>query len=815
MSKTNSPANFSDPALWEPIKLGELALDGQGHPDVSVSVEDGKLVFENKATVTARFRFDEVLFAPDGQAACALFELSCDPGHGSGAIVVNGTWMPLSGKANIPITPGQGLHVALKCAAQTRIVVHDISISWHGEMHDLLGACEASNDVLVVTPDYPSHANLYLCAFAHSRVKLYREQGLKVQVLSVNPYRHHQMAYSWDGVPVFVGGIAELKRLISRKQYKVIVTHFVEEYHYRIYDGYVTNEQLVFICHGPETTYNYIRNVCKPYFTSPETFVGDSHPERTAYLARYAKMRNAHWVFVSEWLRDTSEQELGASFLNSSCIYNTIDERLFPYCEKRPEDRKRILMLRKFDNIKYHSVDIAVQCILELSRRPFFEDLQIDIVGDGSIFEEITAPVKQFDNVSVQRKFVPNDQIAKLHADHGIMLLPSRHDAHAVSMSEAASSGLVVVGSRVTSNPYFMDEEHNRTLAPPEDPIALADIIERLYNDPDEFLTISKRLSERIRSMCCVANTASKEVELIRSKLDEANCSWFEPTAVSPADQPTLSIVVPTSDANSRLLRCLHSLTCHAEAADVEVIVSEYETAGETARALASHQNDLPANVKVLNAAKKNRGGALAAGIDAAHGRYIRVVDGNDWLVPDELARQIKALREEDADLILTEARAERADEPDFGPLVDYQMLGENRLYHFEDLLYPMYGFGDNWPTTSTCTFSARLFETPLPELPDDDGRAEQELMVLALSRVDTVRSYNLDVYRSFELTGTATQEAPTAQEQAPTRLSMLARKAVKGITPYGALALRWRRQEAELERAQARAEDDRLWNLG
>ena len=129
MSKTNSPANFSDPTLWEPIKLGELALDGQGHPDVSVSVEDGKLVFENKATVTARFRFDEVLFAPDGQAACALFELSCDPGHGSGAIVVNGTWMPLSGKASIPITPGQGLHVALKCAAQTRIVVHDISIS--------------------------------------------------------------------------------------------------------------------------------------------------------------------------------------------------------------------------------------------------------------------------------------------------------------------------------------------------------------------------------------------------------------------------------------------------------------------------------------------------------------------------------------------------------------------------------------------------------------------------------------------------------------------------------------------------------------
>ena len=723
--------------------------------------------------------------------------------------------MPLCGKASIPVLQGQGLHVSLKCAAQTRIVVRSISIRWHNERHDLLGECETSNDVLVVTPDYPSHANLYLCAFAHSRVKQYREQGLNVQVLSINPYRRHQMAYSWDGVPVFVGGIVDLKRLVSRKQYKVIVTHFAEEYHYRVYDGYATNEQLIFICHGPETVYNYLHNICAPYFTSPEPHAEDIYPERTAYLIRYAKKSNVHWVFVSEWLKEKSEHELNTSFLNSSCIYNTIDEHLFPYCKKHPEDRKRILMLRKFDNNKNHSVDVAVQCILELSRRPFFDDLQIDIVGDGSIFEEITAPVKQFDNVSIQRKFVPNNQIAKLHAGHGIMLLPSRHDAHAVSMSEAASSGLVVVGSRVTSNPYFMDEEHNHTLAPPEDPHALADIIERLYNSPDEFLAISERLSERIRDMCCVANTAGKEVELIRSKLDKTNHSWFEP-ASPPIAEPILSVVVVTCDANTRLLRCLHSLTSQTEAGNIEAIVSEYGIAGKAANVFEPYQRELPSNVKLLDNTAKNRGTALVAGINAASGKYVRIVDGNDWFAPDALARQVELLQNETADLVLTKARSERADEPDFGPLVDYQMLGENRLYHFEDLLYPMYGFGDNWPTTSTSTFSMRLFKASLPELRDGDEQAEQDLMIFALSRVDTVRSYDLDVHRFFELSDAGTvQETPSIQEQSPARLSSIARKVAKGITPYGVLALRWRHQKVEAEQAKIREEDERLWKLG
>ena len=64
----------------------------------------------------------------------------------------------------------------------------------------------------------------------------------------------------------------------------------------------------------------------------------------------------------------------------------------------------------------------------------------------------LTEPLKEFSNVHLHRTFIPNEKVHELHKENGILLIPSRHDAHAVAMSEAASSGVVVVGSDVTSN---------------------------------------------------------------------------------------------------------------------------------------------------------------------------------------------------------------------------------------------------------------------------------------------------------------------------------------------------------------------------
>ena len=376
-------------------------------------------------------------------------------------------------------------------------------------------------DVLVVTPAYPSKKNLYLCAFVHSRVKEYINLGLKVQVASISGANKIKEIYIHDDVPVIKGNHKHLRELLLKKQYKVIVTHFVDENLYPIYNEFLGNEKLIFICHGPETVFRYLVNVTRPYFTKPIPYPKDdvSMNIKEKWVRIFSQKDNVEWVFVSDWLKDFSEKELGIKFKHARVINNIINENLFPYKQKSAEDRCKILVIRKFDNIIQHSLDQVVLTIIELSRRPFFYDLDFEIYGDGNFYNYLIEPIRRFKNVHLHRKFIPNNEISKVHEKAGILLIPSRHDAHAVAMGEGASSGLVVVGSNVTSNPFFMHEEENHTLADPEDYVGLADIIERLYKNPDEFLRISKSLSEVTRNNYCKKKTDEKEVELIKDKL--------------------------------------------------------------------------------------------------------------------------------------------------------------------------------------------------------------------------------------------------------------------------------------------------------
>ncbi len=71
------------------------------------------------------------------------------------------------------------LEVELVISAESTLKFDEIEIEELSQPYYLASECSAK-DVLVVVPNYPSFANLYLCAFAHSRNKEYQKKG--------NPY---------------------------------------------------------------------------------------------------------------------------------------------------------------------------------------------------------------------------------------------------------------------------------------------------------------------------------------------------------------------------------------------------------------------------------------------------------------------------------------------------------------------------------------------------------------------------------------------------------------------------------------------------
>lgn len=667
--------------------------------------------------------------------------------NSGGCLYVNGHPIPLDGETLMELAPPVPLNFELRIPAQSAVRIDKIEVYCEEEAQGLTEKCSADADVLVVCPDYPSTHNLYLCAFVESRVRAYISQGLKVQVAAIGE-RWYEQLYRFGEGSVYSGNYFGLKQLLSRKQYKVIVTHFVDVPLMQIYDGYITNEQMIFICHGPETSYKRLNNVCRPYFTAPLAHE-DQNPEfdeRDRYVQRYAQKDNVEWVFVSDWFRTFSEACCGCTFKHSRVINNLIDKKIFPYHKKTAEDRKKILILRKFDNISVHAIDESVFTILELSRRPFFKELTFEVYGDGIYWAELTAPLRQFDNVHIHRTFVPNAEISKIHEKNGILLIPSRHDSQGVSMGEGASSGLVTVGSAVTTIPLFMNQEVNRTCAEPENFTQLADIIERLYRNPDEYLEISERMSRETQARCCAEQTVNKEVALIRERLADAQAEVVYPQKTD--DAPVLTIVVPAYQVEKYLEKCLHTLCMHRNAAKTEIIVVNDGSKDRTSEIAHAFEHRTGGIVRVIDKENGGHGSTINAGIRVAKGKYFRLIDGDDWVDSENLAKLVDILEKEESDLVLTKGCYEYVEQKLLQNIIDYPMLREGVQYHFEDLLYPNYGFKEYGPLLTTGSYKTDCLQKAGFQIAEKRPYVDMEFNAFAQRFVDTVVHYDLDIYR-------------------------------------------------------------------
>ncbi len=673
--------------------------------------------------------------------------------RGGACLYINGYHVPAGAKLQMPICMPVNLELKLKVLGETSIQMDNISLRVYQKDNGMVRQLSGQADVLVVTPDYPSADNLYLCAFVHSRVREYVKAGLKVQVAAIAD-TWYQMSYEQNGVFVFKGNYGDFKKILERKTAKVVVVHFVSEEFMQIFDGYVQDERLIFICHGPETLFEVLPNKVRPYFTKPLHENPYLYASKKRYVETYAKKKNVTWVFVSQWLKDYSEEVLGIKFRNTAVIHNTIHEQLFPYCEKTAEDRKRIMILRKFDNISQHSIDQSVLAIRELSRRSFFGDLEFHIYGDGSYFQELLEPVRGFSNVKIHKGFVPNEKIAGIYKKNGILLIPSRHDAHAVSMGEAASSGMVVVGSRVTSNPFFMNEEKNHTLADPENPIELADIIERLYKNPDEFLAISRRMSRETMARCCIKQTVGKEIALIRENLAQANGSDAKENmrlcdTGKKNTQPVLTIAVPAYNVQEYVGKCLYSLTNHSLNHKLEILfINDGSTDQTRLKAESFIQKYGASNIIVVDKENGGHGSAINKGIALANGKYFRLIDADDWVDSENLTKQIALLEETDADLMLTKGCYEYVERSRLENIIDYDALQEGRIYHFDDLTYPGYGFTGYGPLLTTSTYRTEVLRKAGFQISEKMPYVDMEFNSFSLTYIDTVVFYGLDIYR-------------------------------------------------------------------
>jgi glycosyltransferase involved in cell wall biosynthesis len=196
-----------------------------------------------------------------------------------------------------------------------------------------------------------------------------------------------------------------------------------------------------------------------------------------------------------------------------SVIHNPIDTDLFAYHEKPAEQRLRVLSVRPHD-YRIYGNDLVAAVIRRLSEHALFPAMQFHLVGDGALFEENFAGLDAFPNVRIERRFLRQAQIATLHRDNGIFLVPTRGDTQGVSRDEAMASGLVPVTNEVGAVGEFVDAACG-VLAPAEDVDAMVEGLLGLAADPGRFQTMSRAAAARVRQQSGLALIVDRDLHCL------------------------------------------------------------------------------------------------------------------------------------------------------------------------------------------------------------------------------------------------------------------------------------------------------------
>jgi glycosyltransferase involved in cell wall biosynthesis len=368
-------------------------------------------------------------------------------------------------------------------------------------------------DHLLLTHQYPSYEDLYRNGFVHTRVAAYAARGTTVDVFRLRP--DEAVSYhEFEDVNVISGSQEVLHRMLSSGRYQSVLVHFLDEAMWGVLQHHIERIKVFVWVHGFEIQPFHRRDNFENEQQRDKAKV-QSKARMTFWRSLLRQMPdNLTLIFVSRYLAEVTMEDFGFRLPDSRyrIIHNAIDTDLFAHHKKSAEQRKKILSIRPYTSRTYAN-DLSVKAILALSEKPYFKDLEFRMVGDGKLFDEVLEPIRAFDNVHIERRFLTHVEIAAFHREYGIFLCPSRMDTQGVSRDEAMASGLVPVTNAVAAIPEFVDETCGM-LAPQEDAVGLAESIAKLYHSPELFSAMSAAAAARVRRESSSAKTIDLELTL-------------------------------------------------------------------------------------------------------------------------------------------------------------------------------------------------------------------------------------------------------------------------------------------------------------
>lgn len=115
-----------------------------------------------------------------------------------------------------------------------------------------------------------------------------------------------------------------------------------------------------------------------------------------------------------------------------------------------------------------------------------------------------------------------------------------------------------------------------------------------------------------------------------------------------------LSLIVPSYNCEQYLDKCITSFLNQEVLPKLDIIIVNDGSKDCTPQVAQKYCDQYPGSIRLINQENKGHGGALNTGCAAAVGKYLKVIDADDWVETANLSKYIQLLTECDSDVVLT-----------------------------------------------------------------------------------------------------------------------------------------------------------------
>ena len=115
-----------------------------------------------------------------------------------------------------------------------------------------------------------------------------------------------------------------------------------------------------------------------------------------------------------------------------------------------------------------------------------------------------------------------------------------------------------------------------------------------------------------------------------------------------------LSFIIPAYNCEKYLDKCIQSMLQEEILGALDIIIVNDGSTDHTEDVAKRYCRDYPETVRLISQENKGHGGALNTGCRAACGKYLKVIDADDWVETQNLPQYIKMLQNCGCEVVLT-----------------------------------------------------------------------------------------------------------------------------------------------------------------